>query len=68
MTPPDPKVDVEGMRKAHDWMFDGRVMFCRKCFQKTSAPGRDGSQMDTACPGFGEASIKIIALSKDSPS
>lgn len=48
--------------KKHDWMFDGRVMFCRKCFKRTSAPGREGSEMDTECEGFGPVGVVPLRL------
>lgn len=55
-SPPDTE-ELTQPTNPHDWMFDGRIMFCRRCFKRTAAPGRDGSDMDGECKGFGEISI-----------
>jgi hypothetical protein len=62
------KRDVGEAPKAHDWVFDGRVMFCRRCFRNTHGPGRIGSEMDTECPGFGKVRItRLPPLKKEQP-
>jgi hypothetical protein len=49
------KRDVGEAPKAHDWVFDGRVMFCRRC-------------LDTECPGFGKVRItRLPPLKKEQP-
>lgn len=58
----------EKTKNPHDWMFDGRVMFCRKCFKNTPAPGRNGSQMDTECHGFGKVSVVPLGRSENTES